>query len=284
MPVQRLKPEEEFVLDAAFGRLEAARRAVEQARRELGAVMRSVGLSAAARHLDRSRQWALQLAQEAEEPRDPSAEGDAGGDDLSDSIRLLGIIEPIVVEALDDGFLRVLDGHRRLRIARESGLTSLPVSLLWGAAATSAPQPAAGEDADGAQATGMPANVTTAEAAARTHRRVRFFYEGLGGDPRHRTVDVWGFVRRSDVAYIVGFDQERADERTFRLDRIVGEIDVVGDGRPPPEGFSAERQVWSQLDPAVVDLMRAVSRVLEPGSRRALEDWMKLAPELEPEG
>lgn len=131
MPLQQLTPEEEFILDAAFGRVEAARRAVDQARRELGTVMRSVGLSASARHLRRSRQWALQVAQESEEPR-PTPEGGAlpPSDELADSIRRLGIVEPISVVVLSDEVLRVVDGHRRLRVARDAGISSLPVSLL----------------------------------------------------------------------------------------------------------------------------------------------------------
>lgn len=287
MPVQQLDPEQQFVLDAAFGRLEAARRAVEQARRELGVAMRSVGLSAAARHLDRSRQWALQLAQEAEEPRGPSEEGPAQNDDLSDSIRRLGIVEPIVVEALDDDFLRVLDGHRRLRAAREAGLTSLPVSLLLGPPTGQEHRPPAtptGAATGSETPTTEPAAVAPADAAARHHRRVRFFYRGLEGDARDRTVDVWGVVWRSGMAYLVGFDQERAAIRTFRLDRIIGEMEDLGEGNPAPEGFSAERNVWSQLDPEIVDAMRAMSRIFQELSRRrALEDWMDLARELEPE-
>lgn len=296
MPVQQLRAEEAFVLDAAFGRVEAARRAVDQARRELGAVMRSVGLSASARHLKRSRQWALQVAQESEEPRRGLEEGSPLGDDLSDSIRRLGIMEPILVEVVDDDFLKVLDGHRRLRTAREAGLTSLPVSLQLQPRSTGpAPLPKRSEPlpaqhaSESAVAKGHTAiaspNVTTAEEAVRGHCRMRFLYRGLEGESRLRTVDAWGLVWRSGLAYLVGYDQERAAIRTFRLDRVQGEIKNVGEGTPAPEGFSAERNVWSQLDPAIAEAMQAMFRKVyrEMARGRALEDWLDLAQDSEPE-
>lgn len=78
--------------------------------------------------------------------------------------------------------------------------------------------------------------------------------------------------------YLVGFDHERTAIRTFRVDRIAGALEDLGEGSPPPDGFSAERNVWSQLDPEIADAMRAMSRVFqEPSRRRAFEDWMELA-------
>lgn len=285
MPVRPLTDEEEFVLDAAFGRVEAARRAVDQARRELGTVMRGVGLSASARHLKRSRQWALQVAQEAEAPRAPSEERASTGDDLADSVRRLGIVEPIVVEALDDEFLRVLDGHRRLRIARDAGMTSIPVSLMLR-------RPEQDErfhrgSSDAARTTEeapsvRSANVDAATAASRDHRRVRFLYKGLEREAGVRTVDAWGVVWRSGIPYLVGFDQDRAAIRTFRIDRVLDDVEDVGEGSPAPEGFSAERNVWSQLDPEIAEAMHAMFRTVfqEVVRGRALEDWVELAGDL----
>lgn len=291
MPVQRLKPEEEFVLDAAFGRVEAARRAVDQARRELGAVMRSIGLSASARHLDRSRQWALQVAKESEEPRTGLEEGSPAGDDLADSIRRLGIVEPITVEVVDDEFLRVLDGHRRLRVARESGLTSLPVSLrLHPQQAAGGPEVESPAAQSASEARGeVTPNVRVVESAVRGHRRVRFFYRGLEGDSKHRTVDVWGLVWRSKLAYMVGFDLDRAAIRTFRLDRVLDGIEVIGEGNPAPEGFSAERNVWSQLDPEMIEAMAGFMHLFQEFNRQkenldeaALERMVELGADRSP--
>lgn len=254
MPLQRLKPEEEFVLDTAMGRVETAKRAVEQARRELGAAMRSIGLSASARHLNRSRQWALQVAKESEEPRNPSEEGASQGDDLSDSIRRLGIIEPIEAEMIDDGFLRVLDGHRRLRAAREAGISSLPVMLNL----------AVGERHDEVR--------VPAEQAARDHRRVVFRYARPDGVEAERTVDVWGVVHRADRSYLIGFDQAREAPRTFRLSRIIGGITFVGEGVAPPEDFSAEASVWGPLDPESLEALEESFRRVLKAERSSDED------------
>lgn len=134
---RQLSGEQIFLLDAAFGRLEAAQRGLDQARAELGRVMRSAGLSASARHLDRSKQWALQLAQRGEKTVREEASG-AGAADLAESIRRLGVLEPISAEVVGDGELLVTDGRRRLQAAREAGITSLPVMLLL----TGGPAPA----------------------------------------------------------------------------------------------------------------------------------------------
>lgn len=124
---QQLTGEQAFLLETAFGHLEAAQRAREQARRELGSVMRLVGLSASARHLKKSKQWALEMAQRAD--GGPRAGTDLGMADLAESIRRLGVLEPITAQVVDDGVLLVTDGRRRLRAVREAGISSLPVML-----------------------------------------------------------------------------------------------------------------------------------------------------------
>lgn len=131
---RQLSEEQVFLLEAAFGRLEAAQRGLDQAKAELGRVMRAGGLSASARHLEMSKQWALQLAQKAEK-----GSADEGIADLAESIRRLGVLEPITAETVGDGeLLLVTDGRRRLQAAREAGMTSLPVMLLL----TGGPSPA----------------------------------------------------------------------------------------------------------------------------------------------
>lgn len=279
---QELNKEEIYVLEATFERLEGAKRAVEQAKRDLGTVMRAVGLSAAARHLDRTRQWALQLAQDAEKSDAHEAENKESGqlpgatvEELTESIRRLGVVEPILVEPVGGRFefLKVVDGHRRLRAASDAGVRSLPVSLLLGGTATPA-QPPTGRPRGASGAPDGPGhpNVAAAEAAARAHRRVNFFYSGLEGDPRVRTVDAWGLVWRSGLAYLVGYDQDRGAIRTFRIDRVLDEIRDIGEGSAAPEGFSAERNVWSQLDPEVMDAMQATFlRVFREVNEQRLE-------------
>lgn len=48
---------------------------------------------------------------------------------------------------------------------------------------------------------------------------VRFEYRGV-----RRRVDPWGVLLQSGFWYLVGFDHERDDRRTFRIDRIVGDV------------------------------------------------------------
>lgn len=62
-------------------------------------------------------------------PQQPRADFDAKAlDELADSIREHGILEPIVVEPADDGFFIIM-GERRTRAARIAGLTKVPVRL-----------------------------------------------------------------------------------------------------------------------------------------------------------
>lgn len=61
-------------------------------------------------------------------------------------------------------------------------------------------------------------------------RSVAFTYRGL-----RRRVDSWGVLLQTGFWYLVGYDHERAAQRTYRIDRIDGEIEVDGEatvGRP----------------------------------------------------
>jgi ParB family chromosome partitioning protein len=46
--------------------------------------------------------------------------------DMAESIRVNGVIVPIVVRPLDEGKYEILSGHNRVRAAREAGLTDVP--------------------------------------------------------------------------------------------------------------------------------------------------------------
>ena len=61
-------------------------------------------------------------------------------DELADSIRSLGILEPLIVAPsdLDLGIYVLIAGHRRLTAARQAGLTTVPAHY--------APSPAVSED------------------------------------------------------------------------------------------------------------------------------------------
>lgn len=46
--------------------------------------------------------------------------------ELADSIRAHGVVQPIVVRPLDDGFFQLIAGERRWRAAQKAGLTRIP--------------------------------------------------------------------------------------------------------------------------------------------------------------
>ncbi len=64
-------------------------------------------------------------------------------------------------------------------------------------------------------------------------RAVRFRYRTPGREPQLRVVDPWGLVHRGGHWYLVGRDHRRDAQRTFRLDRIDGEVAPCS----PPQAF-----------------------------------------------
>ncbi|MCX2970426.1 helix-turn-helix transcriptional regulator [Streptomyces marinisediminis] len=56
--------------------------------------------------------------------------------------------------------------------------------------------------------------------ACRDHQRLRFTYRALGGDPTSRTVEPLRLVSSQRRWYLVAWDADRADWRTFRVDRL----------------------------------------------------------------
>src|SRR3989442_9308833 len=52
-----------------------------------------------------------------------------GLNELADSIRERGIVQPIVVRALEDGFFQLIAGERRWRAAQRAGLLRIPAVI-----------------------------------------------------------------------------------------------------------------------------------------------------------
>lgn len=103
-----------------------------------------------------------------------------------------------------------------------------------------------------------PRLVEAAEAVA-GQRRVRFSYRTALGESSDRTVDAYGLVVRGGNWYLVGRDLGRDQIRSFRLSRMVSEMDAEGEGRPPPEGFRAAEHVqagpWGPGEPRTAALV-----------------------------
>ena len=75
---------------------------------------------------------------------------------------------------------------------------------------------------------------TLREAVAK-RVQVRFGYRDVD-----RLVDPWGLLLRTGFWYLIGFDHERDERRTYRIDRIEGAVEqVVGSTFERPEGFDA---------------------------------------------
>ena len=66
-----------------------------------------------------------------------------------------------------------------------------------------------------------PAVLTTLAAACRDHERIRFDYRSHDGAGSLRRVEPYRLVAWGRRWYLVGYDLDRADWRTFRVDRVV---------------------------------------------------------------
>ncbi len=86
---------------------------------------------------------------------------------------------------------------------------------------------------------------------AAVHRRpVRFAYRGSGSpDTAVRSVHPWGLGLWRGRWYLVGYDVDRTDRRTYRLGRIVGEVTTIGPGPVPAAPAGAVRAALTSLDP-----------------------------------
>ncbi len=65
--------------------------------------------------------------------------------------------------------------------------------------------------------------------AARTATAVQFEYLKSGASaPELRTLEPWGVLSWRRRWYVAGFDRDRAEPRSFRLSRIVGAVETLG--------------------------------------------------------
>ena len=80
---------------------------------------------------------------------------------------------------------------------------------------------------------------------------VRFEYARTGRPPATRHLQPWGVVRYAGRWYAVGWDTDRAEERVFRLSRVVGRAERDGE----PGSFDI---------PAGTDLHRIAQRLAPP--------------------
>jgi len=107
---------------------------------------------------------------------------------------------------------------------------------------------------------------------------------GYRGSERH--LDPWGLLLRGGFWYVAGFDRDRGEERTFRVDRFDGGASSIVVGPPgeferpadfdPRSAFPADpKQIGQSPDEAIeatvrIDAGRAAAAVRELGDDRVL--------------
>lgn len=124
----------------------------------------------------------------------------------------------------------------------------------------------------------LPSLPTLREAVSRRHP-VAFRYRDVD-----RRVDPWGLLLRSGFWYLIGFDHGRDDRRTFRIDRIEGEV-TADDGatfeRPadfdPSDAFPVDPKVMGADDESAeaivsIDAGRAGFARREIGEERVVRE------------
>lgn len=87
-------------------------------------------------------------------------------------------------------------------------------------------------------------NLPAAFEGVSDRKRVTFTYRSRSGE-RSRLVDPYGLVHRRGAWYVVGLDDLSGEVRSFRLDRVVGQLRLADPTKSepdfePPEGFRPE--------------------------------------------
>ncbi|MDQ3897518.1 MAG: WYL domain-containing protein, partial [Actinomycetota bacterium] len=112
-------------------------------------------------------------------------------------------------------------------------------------------------------------------AAISARRRIGFAYRG-----RRRSVDPWRLSFRNGHWYLAGHDDDAAEERMFRLDRIESDVEAAGDDGaferpgpagelPPPWELGGDEPLAARL---LVDPSQAAWAAVHVGPE-AVEEW-----------
>lgn len=102
--------------------------------------------------------------------------------------------------------------------------------------------------------------------AVATRTSVAFSYRAVD-----RRVDPWGLLLRDGFWYLIGFDHERGERRTYRIDRIAGAVETIAGSRfDRPVDFDA-REAFPD-DPKLIgaDATAPDARVLVDAARAAV--------------
>ena len=109
------------------------------------------------------------------------------------------------------------------------------------------------------------ASLPVLREAVSTRTAVAFDYRAVA-----RSVDPWGLLLRDGFWYLIGYDHGRQDRRTYRIDRIEGDVELVADRSfERPAGFDP-RDAFPD-DPKLIGADAAIpdARVLVDAERAA---------------
>ncbi len=113
-------------------------------------------------------------------------------------------------------------------------------------------------DPDGSDGSGLPAVLSVDEppvevlAATRERRQLRFHYRNSRGEVRARHLHPYRVAQRRGAWYVRGHDVDAGELRTFRLDRVVGTVEVgAHPGAFPPPTRPEERGFTIPKSPGV---------------------------------
>jgi proteasome accessory factor B len=131
-------------------------------------------------------------------------------------------------------------------------------------------------------------HITEILAAIANGKTVVFEYVGLNqSEVVKRTIDPWRALLHSGHWYLIGFDQEKGEVRTFRTDRIVGDLvetkhDIL-ESMPSDFDLSAITESWehSEKDATIASVLvrpgRAASLRVLATSCEIGDEWDVLA-------
>ena len=207
-----------------------------------------------------------------------------------EALRDLGI--PVVVEPVDDAAQPGVVGYRIPKEAyylQDPGLAPDELAALHLAASAVRLEGASGvealwklggevkEDGPAPAVAALPgtAHLAPVFAAISARRRIGFAYRG-----RKRQIDPWRLSFRNGHWYLAGHDHDAGEERMFRLDRIVSDVQATGDegaferpghlgAQPPPWELGGDEPLMARL---LVDAAQAAWAAGHVGPE-AVEEW-----------
>jgi predicted DNA-binding transcriptional regulator YafY len=128
-----------------------------------------------------------------------------------------------------------------------------------------------------------PDALTAIAGACRDHERLRFDYQSHSGTASRRTVEPYRLVNDRRRWYLVAWDTDREDWRTFRIDRM--ELRTPSGPRFAPRALPPDREIAAQVARGVGEATwRYRARVIVHASASHVRNRLPIAVDVEPLG